>query len=201
MLKKFIGLVVVTSAITGCSSIPYDCPLKGEGKAKCASMQDSYKASLKQSSSDRAANPESVFDSKALNSEYSEVYQAEGYPQPAQHGLPVYNPGKAYRAWVGPWTDADGILHGGEYVYFATPGSWNYGSLKQAGEASGSFGPVKPDAVGFDPVSKAQAKEQQAKQNQPISGGDALPAEKQNKKQAPSLKAGEVTQPYETITE
>lgn len=72
----------------------------------------------------------------------------KGLGQPG--GAPVYTPPTPRRVWIAPWTDQNGVIHAGEWVYFETPGSWNIGTLKKDGAIGGTqFGPTvaRPQAT------------------------------------------------------
>ncbi|MDO8416291.1 MAG: type IV conjugative transfer system lipoprotein TraV [Agitococcus sp.] len=149
---KSIILVITTSlALSACALIPsapeYECKLTEVQGAKCASMDDSYRAARSMSKGDNL-KVQSVFDSRVQSksnvSNTPVVGQASNFPEPGQTGMPVFQQPRVMRAWVAPYVDAEGNLRTGEYVYFATPGQWNYGSTTRAGTASGIFEPGKP---------------------------------------------------------
>lgn len=70
---------------------------------------------------------------------------------------PLFVPAKPYRYWVAPWTDNNGVVHGGEMQYFVVPGHFLYGGLEAPGTSSGLMGPVTPEALGFKPVKQNPA--------------------------------------------
>lgn len=203
-----LSSVVLSVGLSGCSvfsSPKYDCELNS-ADGVCSSMNTTYSAA-------KQSNPKNsnetvftdYFDSSALpvagpnrNARVQATGMAlsnslSGWPQPAQQGMPVFNHAKVYRAWVAPWTDASGLLHAGEYVYFSTPGNWNYGSLKSPGNASGMFAPLKPGQYGFKPVFEAER--QTESQNQAQSqANDAATNEFR-----PTDSIRGVTQPYEKL--
>jgi hypothetical protein len=120
-------------------------------------MSDAYSAAIHAKSGVKA---ETVFAAAAASAPVAQQ-QANGfqpYPQAAERGNPVYEQAGVHRVWTSPWTDADGILHGGEYVYFTTPGHWRYGELNTPGQASGIFAPVKPGVYGFTSVDSDKVK-------------------------------------------
>lgn len=175
-------------ALSGCSMIEpaHRCPLDNTDAGACASMPDSYKASLRAQGHER----ESVFEAKdAAPGQRPDKFAS--FPAPALTGMPVYQQGKVYRVWRAPWVDANGVLHAGEYVYFATPGQWNYGTLRKAGDASDLMGPVKPGALGFNPVVTPAKSTASQPQSQPGSGTQASRTE--------SVEG--VTQPYKKLTD
>lgn len=153
-----IPLALSAIALAGCSTGPrtpdYQCPLESVQAAKCASMQDAYKASRQSSGQPQR---QSVFDKRNDNmgGENAQPYfqgQASNYPEPGQQGMAVFSQPKVMRVWTAPYVDADGNLRSGEYTYFSTPGKWNYGDMKKPGAASGIFEPARPGNLGFNPV-------------------------------------------------
>jgi conjugal transfer pilus assembly protein TraV len=169
MNKLMLPLALVTAAaLSGCGSVPYDCPLKPQPDAKCASMQDAYGAANK-SASAMETSRQSVFD---RSSKTATVDQAQnrpffrgedsGYPEAGERGMPVFKQPEVHRVWVAPYVDSDGNLRSGEYTYFSTPGKWNYGTTKRPGEAAGIFGPQRPGNLGFVPVMPAPKSERPA---------------------------------------
>lgn len=156
-MKKIVFIGVAVFALTGCVSSPkHECPLSDKG-GRCASIDRAYQAAK---GVEDVSQFQSIFEAEKPRPNLSNPYTSAGYAQPAERGKPVFVPSKVHRAWTAPWTDSDGHLHGGEYVYFTTPGKWSYGSLRAPGEASGVFQPVMPDTYGFKPVS---AKKQERK--------------------------------------
>lgn len=137
--SKLTAVLALASLISGCSFIDHRCPLGGGGGPECRSMHQSYNdANQMQAMPLGAETP--AFAPRAGAARGPEL-AFQGFPQPRQAGAPVYEPARVHRAWTAPWTDADGNLHAGEYVYFTTPGRWAYGGLKSPGEASGIFRP------------------------------------------------------------
>ena len=143
-------------ALSGCSTPGYKCPLNDTGD-DCASMSSAYSAALQAERGGGFATgsfgkePVSVFKRFGAKPASQPVQQQgfTGYPADAPHGGPVYEQAQVHRVWSAPWTDASGVLHGGEYMYFTTPGHWRYGETMAAGKASGIFTPVKPTAFGI----------------------------------------------------
>lgn len=156
-MHKLLISVVALTALSACSTPGYQCALTDKS-GTCSSMSEAYSAAIKAKSGVKA---ETVFTAAAMSAPTSAAPMASGfqpYPQAAERGNPVYEQAGVHRVWTSPWTDADGILHGGEYLYFTTPGHWRYGELTAPGQASGIFAPVKPGAYGFDPVDTAKVK-------------------------------------------
>jgi conjugal transfer pilus assembly protein TraV len=160
--------VVIFSALSGCASVPYDCPLKPQPDAKCASMQDAYGAANK-SPSAMETTRQSVFErsNRTAATEQAQnrpFFRGEdsGFPEAGERGMPVFKQPEVHRVWVAPYVDSDGNLRTGEYTYFSTPGKWNYGTTKRPGEASGIFGPQRPGNLGFVPVTPAAKAERPA---------------------------------------
>ncbi len=161
-LRNLFPLSVL--ALAACSSAPrtpeYACPLDTVAQAKCASVEQAYKAS-RSANKEGLAQSQSVFDPRAQSTAAQTSApqapvqgQLSAYPEPGQQGLPVFQQPKVMRVWVAPYVDADGNLRSGEYTYFSTPGQWNYGDLKKPGAASGIFEPAKPGNLGFTPTAK-----------------------------------------------
>lgn len=155
---KLLGVAVVAALASACGT-SYKCPLAENGGPSCSSknMQTIYSAATK-------AEPnyagEYVTDSQGYKNSLIKAHAAAGQavaPADAQsmglpaneRGMPVYEQPKVQRAWVAPWVDAEGNLHSGTYVYTTTPGKWNYGTLKAAGDVGAMMEPVKPEDYGF----------------------------------------------------
>jgi type IV conjugative transfer system lipoprotein TraV len=149
-MKKTLFAGAAVLALTGCMSTPkHECALDETG-GHCASLEQAYQAA---SGLDDVSGYQNVFEStKKAGRQGTQGFAPEGYAQPAERGKPVFVPPKVHRVWTSPWTDSEGQLHGGEYLYFTTPGKWSYGSLRAPGEASGVFKPVLADTYGFTPV-------------------------------------------------
>lgn len=156
----------VLAVLAGCSSSPripdYACPLNEETAGKCATVSQVYQASRTAVSAadSRVSGPavQSVFDPRVQAATGQAAApsvlapQLSAYPEPGAGGMPVFQQPKVMRPWVAPYVDADGNLNSGEYVYFSTPGRWNYGELRKPGAAGGSmFGPARPENLGFTP--------------------------------------------------
>jgi hypothetical protein len=146
-MTKYIQLLMlaaVSIVLHGCGPT-YGCALKNED-GYCASMERTFKESRTDGGDSESVftNPEeddgSDDDEKMDNFAFN---QSElGHGKPPTWGSPVYDPGKPWRIFIMPWTDDHGILHGGEYIYIATKPKWNYGTLRDAGSASGLLGPL-----------------------------------------------------------
>jgi type IV conjugative transfer system lipoprotein TraV len=152
-MKKVILIGAGLLVLAGCTTPPkHTCELNSKD-GRCASLEQAYQVS---SQMDDVSQFQNVFEAGAKTPRASGSARAsftpEGYAQPRDRGKPVFVPPKVHRVWTAPWTDAEGQLHGGEYVYFTTPGKWSYGSLRAPGEASGVFRPVLEDTYGFVPV-------------------------------------------------
>lgn len=223
-MNRIFLLAMGSLALAGCSSLfpQHACPLNADGSAGvCSSMGDTYRAARAAAAVKNTGHSESVLpfgqvtrpsrtsDSSAEGAGWAPPANQEafqGFAQPKESGSPVYTPPRVHRAWVAPWTDADGRLHGGEYTYFTTAGGWNYGSLRSPGQAgSAMMGPLRPGQVGFkiDPVNKNKSAEQTSTA-QPRQSQQAPLAPKAPGVQAPDKRAytqGQraaqgVTQPY-----
>jgi type IV conjugative transfer system lipoprotein TraV len=194
--------LAAAAALTACSSTPrtpdYACPLDEVAGAKCASVEQAYDASRTMSKGDNT-RVQSVFDRRvqqpAADSKPFFAGKDSGYPEPGQTGMPVYNQPKVMRPWVAPYVDADGNLRSGEYTYFTTPGSWNYGELRKPGASSDIFAPAKSTNLGFTPGETVKAPPA-PKVNSNVS---ALPAIATPNYNAPSAAGGSITQPYQRL--
>lgn len=175
-MKKLLLATSVLAVLAGCSSAPrvpeYSCALNVSEKGKCASVQEALAASK---TAKVSPGTQSVFDAQAQQAQQAAAQPyfggnvgaaPLGYTDAAPtNGAPVFNQPKVYRPWVAPYTDADGVLRSGQYVYFNTPGNWNYGSLKKKGAGSDIFAPANPkEKLGFTPDYNAQ---QQSAQKPP----------------------------------
>lgn len=194
-LTALSGLIMA-SALAGCASTPgHGCPLDhGLG---CHSLTQAYDAAIQPG----AGNIQSVFGKPkvALQPMGTPDILAEpsapatGYPQGGPGGTPVWTPGHVYRAWTAPWTDAEGYLHSGGYVYFNTPGHWSYGSLTATGPGAGVLQPIKPSQLGFQPTSHKPVAPQQTQVNS-VDGATRSVMNSLNSN-------GGITQPAEQMTQ
>jgi conjugal transfer pilus assembly protein TraV len=164
MNRSMIALALASLALaSGCSSLstpPHACPLS-EPSARCASVEETYAAAQGEAKTGAAGHRQSVFDARPATTAATTPTAAPqpffadpspAVPAPGQLGAPVFQQPRVMRVWVAPYVDADGNLRSGEYTYFSTPGQWNYGATRRTGQAAGAFGPVRPDALGFTPV-------------------------------------------------
>lgn len=224
MTKKLIIATFITTVLAGCSSAPrvpdYMCSLNVAEQGKCATVQESLKASQNMVPAEQrqGMKVQSVFEAQqqtgARNQAPAQAYYGGAAPvghtesDPAGDGAPVFQQPNVMRVWVAPYVDADGVLRSGEYAYFTTPGKWNYGSLKKSGSASSAssmFEPTKPNQLGFTPDFKVQ-QAQQKRQESSILGdksADAPPKpEKQSGADSAKVDSGNtpavagITQPY-----
>lgn len=196
-LTVFSGLLVA-SALAGCASTPgHGCPLDhGLG---CHSLTQAYAAAI----TPGAGNVQSVFGKPNVATVDRQVgtpsvlaepsVPATGYPQGGPGGTPVWTPGHVYRAWTAPWTDAEGYLHSGGYVYFNTPGHWSYGSLTATGPGAGVLHPIAPSELGFRPTRTKPPVQPQSQVNS-VDGATRSVMNNLNAN-------GGITQPAEQITQ
>lgn len=202
MKKYLLASLAPLLLIAGCSTPGYECQLHPNSQGKCASMESAYSKSL-QLTPGQSASGQSVFSSgEAKKTSAAEASDAKRpvvgaalseMPQ-GDPGMPVYHQPKVVRVWVAPYVDANGNLRSGEYAYFATPGEWNYGTLRNKGQ-SAVFAPVKPNDYGFqsmpEPSLKAAPQSAEAPSAPPVStpsAGAAKPA------------ANSITQPYQRLS-
>lgn len=207
-MKLYVLLPLAAAVLSACSSAPripdYACPLDDLAGAKCASVEQAYRASRTLNKED-VTRVQSVFDRRvqqpAADAQPFFQGQTSNYPEPGQNGMPVFQQPKVMRVWVAPYVDADGNLRSGEYTYFNTPGQWNYGDLKKPGAASGVFEPAKPGNLGFTPVVQKGAGATQAVPPKPAEttpqGTTPVPSSAPTSKaQIPADPTANITQPY-----
>lgn len=149
-----LSAAVLSSVLGGCAISPaYRCPIDGskpEDGARCSSVSQAYKAGVRNPGADY-----SVFDERSAS---GQVQAPAGFVlgranplATAEQGAPVFQQPRVLRPYLAPYVDAQGNLRSGEYGYFSTPGSWNYGTSRKAGQASDLFAPARPDNLGFTP--------------------------------------------------
>lgn len=226
-MKRLLIAASLASALTGCAfgHVDYDCHLADVQAAKCASMEDAYKASRTYTRANNT-HAQSVFEdtgrgakdagSARVQSEEKPFFRGEEshFPDAAQQGMPVFKQPKVMRVWVAPYVDADGNLRSGEYAYFATPGEWNYGSLNKSGAASGMFQPTRPGQLGFTPQDKRAQGSQASQGAAPSAPPEAAPAQEYKPtipaaatagntsagNPPPTATQGGITQPYQRLS-
>lgn len=174
--------------VSGCASDSTSCALNNT-EGYCASVGETYKASKA-----HAGSKENVFGNGSHRRFKKGGGGQRGGARPTRQkagggvyepgpgaGLsgPIYRPAQPRRLWVAPWTDANGVVHSGEYLYFLRPGNWRYGPLRAQGSASGVMGPVAPSDLGFKPG-------QQSTTRKDSSGNTSNP--------------GNIQQPQDTLT-
>jgi len=221
-MKPLFFALAAAGLLSACSSAPrtpdYECALDDVKNAKCASMEDTYRASRSMNRGEHG-RVQSVFDGRvqadsanAARSAPMFTGQPSNYPEPGQAGAPVFQQPKVMRVWVAPYVDADGNLRSGEYTYFSTPGQWNYGTMNKPGAAAGIFEPAKPGNLGFNPVIEQQRKAGSASNTSNTSRPSAPPeaqaaarsAQAQGSSSQPAAPAtdtsGTITQPYQRLS-
>lgn len=153
---RLLFALVPLALLQACASSSTSCPLNNED-GYCASVEEVYSAAQT-----RAGNDENVMANGRAGGGVHGGPVANGETIAAAHPLfdpgpglglagPIYMPAQPRRLWVAPWTDANGVMHSGEYLYFLKPGHWRYGPLRAPGAASGVLGPVAPSDLGFTP--------------------------------------------------
>ncbi len=205
-MKLYVLLPLTALVLSACSSAPrtpdYACPLDDAAGAKCASVDQAYRASRSLNKED-VTRVQSVFDRRvqqtAPDAQPFFNGQPSNYPEPGQNGMPVFQQPKVMRVWVAPYVDADGNLRSGEYTYFNTPGQWSYGDLKKPGAAAGVFEPAKPGNLGFTPV--LQNKATSATPPKPAEPAGASQGTTPVPSSAPTSKAQLPNDPTATITQ
>jgi hypothetical protein len=163
----FRAAAAVLALALGACAHEYRCPLNSRD-GYCSSVQETHAAALRHNDARenyleyKAVNPEAERSSGSASSAAGvKGMPIDGPPAIAPPIVPLseahlegplFIPAKPYRYWVAPWTDANGIVHGGEMQYFVIPGRFTYGPLDAPGGASGVMGPIDPQALGFKPV-------------------------------------------------
>lgn len=175
-----IGIVGLTATLAACAGVEQRCPLTNKDGA-CASMQETYEIARDHGG---MVGGESVFDQSR-----DELFVKTGGQNPSALGVeqgstsnleidmgrhhlagPVYTPPRPYRVWIAPWTDANGLVHSGEHIFFVKPGNWNYGPLGAPGAAAGLLGPALPEDYGFEMIEPGQGDDEFVRPDQQIRG-------------------------------
>lgn len=214
MTRLSLTILAAAAILAGCASSKpqHACTLDSAEGGACASMQDAYKASRRMTSNPDATRVQSVFDSRVQQNgaDSAKPYfsgQPSNYPEPGQTGMPIFTQPKVMRVWVAPYVDADGNLRSGEYTYFSTPGTWNYGTLNKPGAASGIMEPSRPDNLGFkpnttptQPARRAAPPAPAEADNSGTNAGQQPAAQGQAPRQQSSNSSSEgITQPYRRL--
>lgn len=214
-MKRTYSLLLLTAFVAaGCSTPAHRCPLDGSGGPECRSMAAGYLGAVNTPVSSAGLDDLPTYAlGTTAQAKQSGPLTFQGYSQPRQAGRPVFEQAQVHRAWTAPWTDAEGVLHGGEYVYFTTPGKWSYGTLTAPGGSSDIFRPLHPEDLGINPVygAEARAMEAEAKakpvpaQAQPAAGAGQATAATAAQAAATAHAGVQVapqgiTQPYERLS-
>lgn len=215
-MKRTLLACGAALVLSGCGSfdVKHSCPLQDSGG--CMSLTENYRQA-KRVQNGMQTSKESIHQvgSEGYQGPPSGAYPHipgwqppshqetfQGFTPPGERGQPVYSQPRVHRSWAAPWVDANGRLHSGEYVYFTTPGRWEYGTLRAPGAAGAAMmGPVKPGSLGFTPDFTKTPKGAQTIQNPNAQG---LQPAQQQQPPAPGAAAaprtsqvvGGVTQPY-----
>lgn len=185
-MHRSLVAVFAAGLVAACSSPPHRCPADTLTK-NCAPMEEIYQQAQRemraQGAKASAGAPGSV--------SFSETAPAT---LAGQEGMPVFKQPTVFRAFVEPYVDADGNLRGGEYVFFSTPGEWNYGTLRRPGQAAaGMFAPLKPDQLGFKPAPQQTAQQPPKPDAAPAATAPAAPGPNTPQN------VGPITQPYQRL--
>lgn len=185
--KLTVAMAVLAQGLSGCTTIqPIDnCAILENGENVCASYEEAYYSSVM---ADRDNRGEYIYDDlpddvKKDLAEKGELAlrHKKGFASPPYAGAPVWQPGQAFRMWAAPVKSGE-VLTGGGYVYFSTEGKFNYGTLKNDGNGSGLFHPLRPEELGFYPVNELP---EGAVQKPAIQSNKSI---EKREKEAPSLK-------------
>jgi len=192
MKSRYITVALLASAsmLSGClSNAPkHSCPLNSED-GYCADLETVYGAAVRdQGSKENVLEGviEPISDGKS-DKPQTEAPAPEapvvhdeftGFMAAQDRGMPVFTPPKPHRLWIAPWHDANKILHGGEYLYYTTPGHWNYGTLTSPGDGAEVMGPIKPQDLGFIPV--VGLSDEESLNNEPVEEHDGVVQPYQN---------------------
>ncbi len=188
-MKKAILILAIGSVMTGCTSTPgYECKIPGA----CAPVKQNYDQAVADTSwsgwavgdksgestgglgGDKKLSPKE--EAKAIQEQTIAIKTAQANLAPKAYlgtDKPVYVPPQPWRAWLAPAPVADGSVVSGSYVWFVTPGYWQYmgnkwpaiplSSQASADKASpewltksGELQPIKPSALGFTPGKQVQ---------------------------------------------
>lgn len=178
------ALLLAPLLLTACSTPGYQCQ-RGEA---CAPVHNTYRDAVRAQGSWRPVwdvrghhfgkKPKAGFFSGWFSGWFSDKHKrlrpVHGVRVPGGPRVtaPVYQPPRPWRVWLGPWVDANGDLRSGQYVWFVTPGHWDYAGqtwpLRVRADRRGThFGnafvqegvlaPVPPTRLGFTPSLSQQA--------------------------------------------
>lgn len=146
-----LSAVLLGSLLAGCASTINTCEDPNSG---CASLEDTYQAALQDDGRaenvnllQRGRQTAQVADARPHDGE--SLFRTDFAAEP--RGTPIYSPPVPHKLWVAPWRDANNVLHGGEYVYYLTPGYFTTGTLTAPGQGAEVLGPLKPEDLGFTP--------------------------------------------------
>ena len=165
MKYPLFALAIAGLMLGGCAVKPR-CELQ-DGREICAGMKDAYRGSVA-----GGGNKDNVL--APVESRDPKDPAAPLNLQAGRHQLagPVFMPPKPYRFWVAPWTDANGLLHSGEQVFFTTPGKWTYGPMGKSGSLGDLMAPIRPQDLGFRPL-VVTPEELKERKNKRTTRGDA----------------------------
>lgn len=153
-----LAVLAVVAGLAGCATTKEGCDTRdAERRQYCHSVLDTYQAA--RAGAGRAGKDFSVHDHSAGAADGPQqpiwapgrMVHGEAVSGKNALGGPVFTPARPFRVWVAPWTDTNGTLHSGEYLYFVNPGHWNYGELTAPGSAGDVITPLRRDDLGFRP--------------------------------------------------
>jgi len=148
MIRSALSLALIAALATGCASRPkHNCPLD-DLDGRCASVQQTYEAAVSDGGDKEYALPKKDAPEQPVTTPVTGEFFTP-YTAAIERGAPVYQPPVPHRLWKAPTYDAGGLLHGGELIYYTTPGRWNYGTLTTPGQGAGVMGPLQPSDLGF----------------------------------------------------
>lgn len=160
---QFIGLAVAATAVlSGCATSKAGCDTRDASTREyCRSVMDTQRAAQAGGGTDFSVHDGGGAGDGPQQPIWAPGRMINGAVVSGKNALagPVFTPAKPHRVWVAPWTDTNGTLHSGEYLYYVTPGHWNYGELRAPGSASDALGPLRTDDYGFEPNTEAEAEQ------------------------------------------
>ena len=169
-----IALATLFGLLSACSTVgekSFSCPGRPPG-VHCMTTTEVYAATedsdvvaptaphalgdrpstRRTSHNSRGAEPQTTAGSRRADSPGSGVVPV--VTPVVDKPIPIRTPAKVMRAWIAPWEDAHGVLHGGGYQFVEIETRrWSLGESESANEPVRSFAIQKvdpPESVGKD---------------------------------------------------